>query len=593
MPTQQTSRRRFPIDWVITHLRWLLLVVAALVISMEAVVSSKGILQSDGLLPAVLILITAAFYNVAVMLLLSFGSASHLLPVVTLALDALLTLGLIIGSGGLASPLLFLALFPLLTAVLRFSQPLNLFIAPAIIASFGGTVYLMSLPSSWSEAKPLVVFCSVMLLAAVVGSFVSEATRRVTARSHRDAIASKQRQLRAAREHSRLTFELASTLSATLNYNKVLRAVLEVGEKGMQELGPDKASHMGAVLLFAHNDLRIAASSHLAPHDRKLVFEGKEGALARALAKAEAVVVDEPTEDPELGKLISLHSCRQAIVVPLRAGFESFGAVIFGNSEPEIYTEDLVNLLTAICNQAIVALQNAQLYQDLREEKERIVSIEEDARKKLARNLHDGPTQNIASIAMQINFVRKLMEDAKSSNQVSTELQRVEALARRTTKQIRHMLFTLRPIILETQGLEAALKQYVEKLAETYDTRIDLDAEPGAEEALDQDTQGIAFYIVEEAISNARKHSGADRIWVRLYLQGERAFVAEIEDNGLGFDVDAVQTTYDSRGSLGLINMHERAEMTNGELSIASAPGKGTQVRLTIPLHGGARDVAA
>jgi len=341
------------------------------------------------------------------------------------------------------------------------------------------------------------------------------------------------------------------------------------------------------VLLFSHNDLRIAASTHLSPTDRNVVFEGKEGALAKALAKAEAVVVDEPVDDSELGRLVSLHSCRQAIVVPLRAGFESFGAVIFGSSEPDIYTEDLVNLLTAICNQAIVALQNAQLYQDLREEKERIVSIEEDARKKLARNLHDGPTQNVASIAMQISFVRKLMEGARDSDQISEELQRVEALARRTTKQIRHMLFTLRPIILETQGLEAALEQYVNKLAETYDTRIELEAEPGAEETLDHDTQGIIFYIVEEAISNARKHAEADRIWIRLYLQGERAFVAEIEDNGMGFDVDAVQTTYDSRGSLGLINMHERAEMTNGELSITSGPGQGTRVRLRIPLRGG------
>ncbi len=587
MPTQQTRKRRFPIDRQISNLRWLLFLFAAIVVLSEAFVSPGGILGSDETLPTILILITAALYNVAVMLLLAYSSASHLLPVVTLALDTLLTLGLILSSGGLASPLLFFALFPLLTAVIRFSQPLNLLIGLAMIISFGGTVYLMSLPSSWSEARPLIVFCSAMLLATVVGSFVSEETRRVSARDHQNEIERKRRQLRAAREHSRLTFELASTLSATLNYNKVLRAVLEVGEKGMQELGPERASQMGAVLLFAHNDLRIAASSHLSPRDRNVVFEGKEGALANALTKAEAVVVDEPIEDPELGRLISLHTCRQAIVVPLRAGFESFGAVIFGNSEPDIYSEDLVNLLTAICNQAIVALQNAQLYQDLREEKERIVSIEEDARKKLARNLHDGPTQNVASIAMQISFVRKLMENAKNSDQISEELQRVEALARRTTKQIRHMLFTLRPIILETQGLEAALEQYVNKLTETYETRIDLEADPRAEETLDQDTQGIIFYIVEEAISNARKHAEADRIWIRLYLQGRSAFVAEIEDNGVGFDVDAVQTTYDSRGSLGLINMHERAEMTNGELSITSAPGQGTQIRLTIPLREG------
>ncbi len=587
MPAQETTKRWFQVGWVISNLRWLLLIGAALVVFLDVFASPRGIPKADRLLPQVLLLGTAVLYNAAVLFFLSHSSASHVLPLLTLVLDTLLTLGLILSSGGLASPLLFFALFPVLTAVHRFSQPISLIIALAVIASFVSGVYFVSLPSSWSNILSFIVFSLILLLAAVVSSFVSEETKKSAARSQQDKIDSERRKLRAAREHSRLTFELASTLSATLNYSKVLRAVLEVGEKGMQELGRDKASQMGAVLLFAHSDLRIVASRHLPTRDRNIVLQGKEGALADALTTAEAVVVNDPTDDPELSKLIGIHSCKQAIVVPLRAGFESFGVVIFGNSEPDIYTENLVNLLTAICNQAIVALQNAQLYQDLREEKERIVAVEEDARKKLARNLHDGPTQSIASIAMQVSFVRKLIENGSRTDQVSEELQKIEDLARRTTKQIRHMLFTLRPLILETQGLRAALEQYISKLAETDDTVIRLEAESAAEGTLDQETQGIVFYIVEEAISNARKHSQAESIWVRLYLRGEQAFVAEVEDDGIGFDVDAVQMTYDRRGSLGLVNMHERAEMTNGELSIASGLDEGTKVRLTVPLSEG------
>jgi signal transduction histidine kinase len=260
--------------------------------------------------------------------------------------------------------------------------------------------------------------------------------------------------------------------------------------------------------------------------------------------------------------------------------------VVFGSSEPGLYTKDLENLLVAICNQAIVALQNAQLYQDLREEKERIVAVEEDARKKLARNLHDGPTQSIASIAMQVNFVRKLIENGEGADEVSEELQKIEDLARRTTKQIRHMLFTLRPLILETQGLQAALEQYVNKATETNGMTISLDVDPTAAQALGKEAGGRVFYIIEEAISNARKHSQADNVWVRLQLQGDTAVVAEVEDDGTGFDVDAIQMTYDRRGSLGLVNMHERAAMTDGTLSISSAPGEGTRVRLVVPLSG-------
>jgi signal transduction histidine kinase len=588
MPARETTRRRFQIDRLISKLRWLLLLGVALVVFLDIFTSHRDILEANRLLPQILLLTTAVLYNIAVLLFLAHSSDSKVLPVLTLVLDTLVVIGLIVSSGGLTSPLLFFALFPVLTATLRFSQPVSLIIALGVIASFGGAIYLVSPPSSWSDALSFIAYSLVLLLAGLVSSFVSREAKKSAVHNQQDEIERERRKLHAAREHSRLTFELAGTLSATLNYSKVLRAVLEVGEKGMQELGQDKASQVGAVLLFSHNDLRIVASRHLTPRDRNVVFQGKEGALADALATAEAIVVADPSDDPELSKLASIHGCKTAIVVPLRAGFESFGVVIFGNSEANIYTDDLVNLLTAICNQAIVALQNAQLYQDLREEKERIVAVEEDARKKLARNLHDGPTQSIASIAMQASFVRRLVENDTSRDQVSEELERIEDLARETTKQIRHMLFTLRPLILETQGLRAALEQYISKLLETSDITISLEAASGADEALDQETQGIVFYIVEEAISNARKHSGADRVCVRLYLQGEEAFVAEVEDDGRGFDVDAVQMTYDRRGSLGLINMHERAEMTNGELSIASGPGEGTQVRLTVPLAGSA-----
>jgi len=241
-------------------------------------------------------------------------------------------------------------------------------------------------------------------------------------------------------------------------------------------------------------------------------------------------------------------------------------------------------MLIAICNQAIVALQNAQLYQSLTEEKERIVEVEEDARKKLARDLHDGPTQSIAAIAMRLNYLRMLLSRDPDLDQTKEELERIEDLARRTTKEIRHMLFTLRPLILETQGLRAALEQYGSKLAETDETLIHLEALPDVDQQLDQNAQGVSFYILEEAIANARKHAQAENIWVRLFVKDTK-FVGEVEDDGRGFDVDAVQVRYDERDSLGMINMHERAQLIGGELAIASAPGEGTRIRLTVPLR--------
>ncbi len=582
MPTPESAGERFQIDWLIGNLRWLLLVSVALVSFTDLFINHGGFLDVASLLPQVILLTAAALYNLVVMLLLLYGPFRRAVPVMTLLIDTILTIGFVITSGGLTSPLLFFALFPILTAALRFPWVVSLLIAILVVAGCGFAGYLITPPgTSWPALFPFAARSLVLLLAALISGFVGRQMKQIIARAHWLEEEAELRKLRAAQEHSRVIFELASTLSATLNYNKVLEAVLDVGGAGMRELGRPDSVHVSMVMLFSHNDLRIVAARHLPPRDQKAVFQGKSGVLAQALATAEAVVADNPAADPELGQLITMHSCQQAIVVPLRAGFENFGAVVFGSPHPGTYTEDHRELLIAICNQAIVALQNARLYQSLMEEKERIVAVEEDARKKLARDLHDGPTQSIAAIAMRLNYARMLLE--RDPQQTAEELVRVEELARRTTKEIRHMLFTLRPLILETQGLQATLEQYISKLAETDATPIHLEATPEIDQLLDQNTQGVIFYILEEAISNARKHAKAKNIWGRLYIQGN-TFVAEVEDDGCGFDVNEVQVRYDERGSLGMINMHERAELVGGQLTIASASGEGTRITLTVPL---------
>jgi signal transduction histidine kinase len=340
---------------------------------------------------------------------------------------------------------------------------------------------------------------------------------------------------------------------------------------------------VGVVLLFHGPRLQVAVSRHLARRDDTIVFEGKQGIIAQALMTAEPALTNDPGRDPELSQLAAMHRCRQAIAMPLRAGFESFGVVIFASPAPDVYTVDYQDLLVALCNQAVVALQNARLYQSLMEEKERIVDVEEDARKKLARDLHDGPTQSIAAIAMRVNYVRTLQnQDPKL---VADELGRIEELARRTTKEIRHMLFTLRPLILETQGLRAALEQYIVKKVETDpEPAMHFEAQSGVDRALGKDAQGIIFYIIEEAISNARKHARANNIWIRL-RQERGVFTAEVQDDGRGFDLDGVMDNYGQRGSLGMINMRERSELAGAEFQLYTAPGQGTRVVLTVRLE--------
>jgi signal transduction histidine kinase len=584
MPTPESAKGRFQVDWMISNLRWLLLVSVTLVSLTDIFINQGGDLDMAYLLPQIILLVIAALYNVGVTLLLSYNALRRAMPVMTLSIDTVLTIGFVITSGGLTSPLLFFALFPIITAALRFHWIISLLVALVIIASCGFVGYTTTLPKTgWLDMLPFAASALILLMATLVTGLVGDRVKRTIAHKRRREEEAESQKLRAAQEHSRAIFELASTLSATMNYNKVLETILEVGEAGIQEFDQPGPTQASLVTLFGKDNLYIAASRHLPHRDQNTTFEGRSGVLGQVLKTAETIVIDNPATDPELCQLITMHSCKQAIVVPLRAGFENFGVVVFGSDQPNAYTEDQKALLTAVCNQAIVALQNSQLYQNLMEEKERIVQVEEDERKKLARDLHDGPTQSIAAIAMRINYTRMVLDRAQDIKQASDELEKIEELARRTTKEIRHMLFTLRPLILESQGLRAALEQYIKKLAETDSTSYHLEAESEIDQLLEQNTQGVIFYIIEEAIGNARKHAKANNLWIRLYTK-DKTFVAEVEDDGAGFDVEAVQVRYDERGSLGMINMHERAELVSGRLSIASAPGKGTRITLVAPL---------
>jgi len=129
-----------------------------------------------------------------------------------------------------------------------------------------------------------------------------------------------------------------------------------------------------------------------------------------------------------------------------------------------------------------------------------------------------------------------------------------------------------------------------DKMEETYEQNVLIDIDSDIEDELEMGKQGVIFAIVEEAVNNARKYAKAQHIWVRLKTIQKDLAVLEIQDDGAGFDVGAVDATYENRGSLGMVNMRERAELVNGLLNIESALGKGTHIQAVIPLTEAAAD---
>ena len=387
--------------------------------------------------------------------------------------------------------------------------------------------------------------------------------------------------LHAAREQARTIYQMASTLGATLDYEKVLNALLDIGVHGLRNVSSE-GGLISAVMLFSNQGLRVAAARRFSRQDEKVILPGQRGILGLALRQTEPVFSEDAHDDPELQYISGLGSAKSVLALPLRLQFRSFGVLLFASQSPRAFSDDQIELLKTIGTQASIALQNALLYQEVRQEKERIVDVEEEARKKLARDLHDGPTQSVSAIAMRLNYIRTLFE--RRPAEVPDELYKLEELARRTTKEIRHMLFTLRPLVLETQGLTPAFKQLAEKIKETHGQSVIVEAENGIDDVIALQAQGVLFYIAEEAVNNARKYAQSEHIYIRLYRKGEHA-VIEVQDNGLGFDVAAVNAGYDKRGSLGMINMRERAELAEGTLHLESTKGAGTRVQVFVPLQ--------
>jgi signal transduction histidine kinase len=388
---------------------------------------------------------------------------------------------------------------------------------------------------------------------------------------------------RLERELARLRAVLRGTagLNSALNYERVLDMTLDLAASAWAPTGGEAGGLVGALLLFDGEQLQMVSSRGLLQADLRVTVPGKHGLVEDALGSGQMRLSDQPENDPELGRLLAFRRCQRVVCLPLVVGLDVYGGLLFGHPNREALTEEGLELLDAIAQQAIVALQNAKLYSQLEQEKQRMIEMQEEARNKLARDLHDGPAQSIGAIAMRVNFARRLV--TREPKSASDELYKIEELARRTSKEIRQMLFTLRPLILESEGLSAALQDLANKVQETHHQQVLVEADPKVEEQMEVGKQGVVFFIVEEAVNNARKHAKAEHIRIRLRKRGEMALL-EIQDDGVGFDVQSVEEDYQRRGSLGMINLQERAEMVNGVLRIDSAPGRGTNVTVSIPL---------
>ena len=398
-------------DWFVVSLRWPVLF--GLIIS--ASLGGQLLVLPNALL------VGLAGWNIALTLLAGLNRRLARHREISLGVD-LLAAGLyFVLAGGFASPAFWIIILPLLTAALYFSLSGAFVSATLMITVQIGATVLQTL----APLALIILGVSVFLTFLIAGVFGYLSMRLIqTIRHTRQSQVEKQQETlqkkrRVENDRLRAIYNLTSTLTATLNYQRVLDSVLDMS-LSVLNLNPDAPPDdrlICAVLLFSKAEtLEVGSARRLSLADTRVVLQGQKGAIAQAIETNRPVLLNDVQHDPELTCFVTFMSCNEIYCFPLRSGFNAYGILLFGHPNMRFFTAGRRELLDILGNQAVVAIQNARLYQDVVDERERMIEFQEEARKKLARDLHDGPTQSVSAIAMRINIAQRMLsKDPKAA----------------------------------------------------------------------------------------------------------------------------------------------------------------------------------
>ena len=209
---------------------------------------------------------------------------------------------------------------------------------------------------------------------------------------------------------------------------------------------------------------------------------------------------------------------------------------------------------------------------------ERIITVQEDERKRIARELHDETGQALTSLMVGL----KALGGATCLEEVRSTADQLRATAAQTLGSLHSLALELRPSVLDDLGLVAALKRYVKDYATGFGLDADFEAVGLEEKRLTPQVETTLYRIVQEALTNVARHAEASQVSV-LLGQRRGSVIAIVEDDGRGFDVESVLTSGQPT-RLGLHGMQERASLVGGKLTVESTPGIGTTVFIEIPL---------
>lgn len=358
-------------------------------------------------------------------------------------------------------------------------------------------------------------------------------------------------------------YAIATTVSQSLHLNQVLEGAVNEVLRLMQ-------ADVGFIYLVDEEMEDLTLRAFGGPDGTANLVRSRlrfgEGVIGQVAQTGQSLLLADVTAPPDQTFLPP--DVRSFAGVPLQARGRVVGVLGLASCGHRRFMPHELKLLHSIGQQVGIAVENARLYDQSRE----VAVLEE--RNRLAREIHDTLAQGLTGIVIQLEAAERLA--GRQPERMAACLERAKQLARRSLEEARRSLWNLRPTPLEGRSLEDALREEVNRLNEQEGLEAHLVVR-GQVPKLPTGDEVHLYRIVQEALTNVRRHARASRVVVELAAE-ETAIRLTVADDGIG------GVTLGSRSGFGLVNMRERASLLDGELHIESPPGGGTRVVVRVPL---------
>jgi signal transduction histidine kinase len=368
-------------------------------------------------------------------------------------------------------------------------------------------------------------------------------------------------------EQFQVIAEVGRQITSIMDIDQVLEQVVNLVQKAF---GYD---HVAIAML--ENDFavyRVGAGSlwedpefNFNPAQLKI---GAEGVTGRVAATGQALYLADVREDPGYVEMKGSGTLSE-VTVPIKVKGKVIGVLDAQSQRLNAFDDSDLMVLQSLADQTAVAIENARLYKQAQQ----LAVLDE--RNRLARELHDSVTQALYGITLHSEAAYRQLE-AANPELVNEQLVELRSTAQEALREMRLLIFELRPSVVEVQGLVPALRARLEAVEERAGMQVEMNLDEDLD--LSEHVQDGLYRIAQEALNNALKHAMANQ--VILNLSGTLSnIILEIIDDGVGFEPDdAIEG-----GGLGLDGIIERAELLKGELTMDSRPGQGTRIRIEVP----------